>query len=112
MCTKTEAYTIAQSVADYAKSRLGDELESVVLYGSFARGDFDEESDVDLLLCVQCSKEALAPLRADFIKLASDLSLEYGVEVSLSLTDAATFHRYKQDLPYYENVEREGIRIA
>jgi predicted nucleotidyltransferase len=28
----------------------GDRLQEVVLYGSYARGDYDEESDIDLMI--------------------------------------------------------------
>ena len=112
MCTNRRADAIAQAVAACAKDMLGDRLECVVLYDSYARGDFDDESDVDLMVRVRCDKEELTSLHGAFIKIASELSLKYGVEVSVSLTDTATFNRYKHALPYYENVEREGVRIA
>ena len=32
------------------RERFGDSIEEVILFGSYARGDYDEESDIDLLI--------------------------------------------------------------
>ena len=40
MCTKNQLHIITQKIADEAKDRLGAKLEAVVLYGSYARGDY------------------------------------------------------------------------
>jgi predicted nucleotidyltransferase len=34
------------------RARFGDRLRSIILFGSFARGDADEDSDVDVLVVV------------------------------------------------------------
>ena len=103
---------ICQKVADCYRRVFGDKLRDVYLYGSYARGDFDAESDVDILVRIDCPASALRNYQRRVIALAAALSLEYGVEVSVSLVDTATYSRYKRYLPYYENIEREGIRIA
>ena len=112
MCTKSELNIISNEIADEAKAILGDLLEAVVLYGSYARGDYDDESDIDMMIRINCPREQLNSFKQEFIRLASECSLKYGVEVSLSLADTATYNRYKKHLPYYENIESEGIKIA
>ncbi len=112
MCTKNQLYSITQKVAEKAKERLGDKLEAVVLYGSYARGDYDDESDIDIMVRVICTRDHLENYRHFLSDVASELSLEYNVIVSVSVVDTETFHRYRHHLPYFENVEREGIKIA
>ena len=112
MCDKNDAILIGEAAAQKTRAILGEDPDAVVLYGSYARGDYDEESDVDIMIRINCSRERLNELRAAFIELADALSMEYGVEVSLSVTDSATYERYKNYLPYYENIESEGIKIA
>ena len=48
----------------------GEKLDEVWLYGSYARGDFDAESDVDIMALVDLPKEQLATYR----RKVSDLS--------------------------------------
>ena len=112
MCTVNELNLISNEIADEAKAVLGDLLEAVVLYGSYARGDFDDESDLDIMIRIDCPKEQLNAFKQKFIRIASELSLKYGIEVSFSLADTTTYRRYKNHLPYYENIESEGIKIA
>ena len=112
MCTQNQLYSITHRIADEAKLRLGNRLEAVVLYGSYARGDHDEESDVDIMVRVICAKDELGAYRHILSDVASELSLEYDITVSVTVVDSETFHRYHRHLPYFENVEREGIRIA
>ena len=112
MCTENQLSLITQRVAAEAKLRLGELLEAVVLYGSYARGDYDDESDVDIMVRVICAKDQLGRYRHILSDVASELSLAYDVTVSVSIVDTETFHRYRRFLPYFENVEREGIKIA
>lgn len=112
MCTKDQLHLITQHIADEAKNRLGDKLDAVVLYGSYARGDHDDESDVDIMVRVVCTKAELGAYRHILSDVASALSLECDVTVAVTVVDSETFERYRRHLPYFENVERDGIRIA
>jgi uncharacterized protein len=59
----------------------GDRLRGVYLYGSYARDDEDDESDVDVLIVLdQCDHYGA---EVDWTgSLVSDLSLKYGVSIS------------------------------
>ena len=112
MCDQSQLTAVLDEIANTAREVLSDSLESVILYGSYARGDFDEESDIDIMIRIDCERERLNDIKQTFIKIANALSLKHDVEIPLSLIDTATYNRYKNHLPYYENIEREGIRIA
>lgn len=112
MCTKSELNIITSAVAEEAKRLLGDKLDAVILYGSYARGDYDDESDIDIMVRIVTTTDKLREYRHMFIHLASELSLEYDIDVSVTLADTESFNRYHRALPFYANVEREGIKIA
>ena len=51
MCTQIQLNRITDEVTRGAKGILGDKLRNIILYGSYARGDFNNESDIDTRLC-------------------------------------------------------------
>ena len=52
MCTQNEAMIVLQEVYEGCRAIFG-KIEEAYLYGSYARGDFHEESDIDILLTVE-----------------------------------------------------------
>lgn len=99
MC-QLEAVAILNEVYQRCHSVFLSGLKDAYLYGSYARGDFDNESDVDILLTVDLEPAAIS----------SDLSLDHDVTVSITIKSFDHFHRYSSVLPFYKNVLTEGIR--
>lgn len=86
----------------------GERLKGVYLYGSYARGDFQEGSDLDVLVVLDDFERA--PLELQFTdNLMGDLSLEYLITVS------PIFMREKDwlmaDKPLLRNVRVEGLPV-
>ena len=46
MCTKSELQIVLKKVERAAKQLYGEKLDKIILYGSYARGDNTEESDI------------------------------------------------------------------
>ena len=94
------------------KSRLrdvyGDRLQGVVLYGSEARRDAEEDSDIDLLVLLNGPVEFGRDLRTN-IDVLYDLQLEVIRPIHAMPVDVRDFRAGKYAL--YRNVKREGIFI-
>ena len=84
----------------------GQRLKAVYLFGSYARGDYDANSDLDVMIVLGTYKSYWEELvRSE--ELASDLSLEHNVTVSRTIM---TEEKWKKgDLPVLRNVRAEGI---
>lgn len=95
---------------DLLRARYGDRLSAVVLYGSRARGDADEEgSDVDLLVVLHGQFDDHEEQRIVW-DLKGDLEDKYDYPLLCALV--ATEHDYRQRmLPLYMNIRREGIEL-
>lgn len=89
-------------------NKLGD----VYLYGSYARGDYDNESDVDILVTADLEEPEKGQYFEKIAILSSRLSLKYGLTVSVSVKSKVQFWRYAESLPFYKNVLKEGIKYA
>ena len=109
MCSKAALKQITEKVCASAKDVLGDKLEKVYLFGSYARGDYDNESDIDIMVLADIRPEDANNTRKAIHGKTGDLDLEYDVVISLHMTCSAIFHKYINILPYYMNVQRKGV---
>jgi Predicted nucleotidyltransferases len=109
MCTKSELQKITQTVVQSALELMQDKIYKIVLYGSYARGDFDVESDVDIIILLDCGEKEMRNYRKRTAVLASRISLENDIEVSLLLKNMDSYEDRRTILPFYQNIEKEGI---
>lgn len=112
MCSKNQLYDITRLIAEQASRTFDDKLDSVILYGSYARCEETSESDIDIMILVDLQPESLSQYKKTFIGLSSELGLKYDVVVSVTLKDICTFNRYLDAVPFYSNVKKDGVRIA
>ncbi len=84
----------------------GDKLKAVYLYGSYARGDYRQGSDVDVMILLSDYKSYWEELERS-TDLASDVSLKYDVTVSRLIMKEIQWK--EADMPVLRNIRREGI---
>ena len=103
---------IMQNFAKSVRKMLGDSLDSVIVYGSFARGDYSELSDIDVMLLVSLGEEDIKKISDQISDLAFDFMMKYGVDISPVITNTDHFNYWVDNLPYYRNVRDEGVRLS
>ncbi len=100
--------TFAQGTREILKSN----LSKLIVYGSYARGDYKENSDIDVMILTTLSKEEIEKIENDIFNLAFDLELESGIVINPVLENETHYKYWLGALPFYNNVEREGIVIG
>ncbi len=109
---KSEMKNIKEIAASFKKTvseLYGQRLVKVVLYGSYARGDFHEESDVDFLIVLSDAK----------VKTFKELRLMNDILYDWQLKNDILVSHHPLSLSQYEkaesfflkNVKKEGIEI-
>ena len=88
-----------------------DKIEAI-LFGSYARGDADSGSDIDVLLLVDASRQVISDRNWQVGDLAAELLLDHGIVVSPFVENREYFNRNLQLFPFYRSIEREGVRIS
>lgn len=91
---------------------IGEDFVEMILYGSFARGNFDNESDLDLAVIVNRDRKRLKEYQRMLISAISEMSLQYDILISVNYIPLSEFEEYKEILTYYRNIDREGVRVV
>ncbi|GBU22746.1 nucleotidyltransferase [Fibrobacteres bacterium R8-0-B4] len=102
---------ITEKVCAASKEVLGDKLEKVILFGSYARGDYDEESDIDIMIIADIPLEEANEIRMKIHAAAGDLLWDYGMLVYLSMDCSDIYHKYKDASGFYINVQKDGVLL-
>ena len=112
MYSQTSINYITSKVVQAAKESLGNKLDKVILYGSYARGDYSEESDVDVMVLANISREDRGLERGKIRQLLNCIDLEHDVVLTINVTDTETFNRFFLVEPFYQNVIKDGVVLG
>ncbi len=85
----------------------GNHLDKAVLYGSYARGEETEESDVDIALFMD--GEPISELNEKMFACVARHELECGKVLSVIGINKAKYSEWAATLPFYQNINKEGI---
>ena len=91
-----------------ASQTYGDRIRGITLFGSHARGTPRPDSDIDLLVIMD---EEDFRIRRELIRMAFDILLETGCNISVKVLSSQVYHARKS-LSFLRNVLAEGIKVA
>ncbi len=112
MCTNNQLDIICSAMAERYRETYQQQLDRVLLYGSYARGTNSDDSDIDIVAIVHGNRIELQHQLRSIWDLSSDLEIEYGTIISPTVIPYDEFQLYHDTLPYYQNIEKEGVVIA
>lgn len=88
-----------------------DNLDKVILYGSYARGDYTEDSDVDIMILLRISDLEIKNYRELLSELTYDFNTNYDIEIKPIAKNKDEFIKWVNAYPFYANVQREGVEL-
>ncbi len=112
MCAEARLNRILKALIESYRSVYGSNIMDIVLYGSYARGDYTEDSDIDVVAVVHGQRIELQKKLKTVWDVAAEIGLENDIVVSPMVIPYDEFIKYKQTLPYYRNIAEEGKKIG
>lgn len=91
---------------------LGSKLKKVILYGSYARGDYNKQSDVDIMILADLSFKEIEEYRDIISDIAYDIELDTGVILSPIIKNIEKYNSRINFVPFYKNVQKEGVVLV
>ena len=113
--------TALEKFKDGLVSKYPDRIEKIILYGSRARGDAKQESDVDVMIVVKDKRPRMIdnyglervlswrgyPVEETASNLSNELFYEYWSHISPQIVDQRQFSNKWS--PFFNSVRREGV---
>jgi predicted nucleotidyltransferase len=90
------------------KKLYGDRLKEIILYGSYARGDATEDSDIDLVVVLDGEVNPGREIDR-MIDIITEMNLKYGVLISVYPVSEKIYREVNS--PLLLNVRREGLPL-
>lgn len=93
---------------------LGQRVKKIILYGSYARGDFSKSSDIDIMILTDLSDEEIIEYRIKIWDYAYDIEFDNNFDITLSplVKNIDKFNYWLEALPFYMNVQKEGVVLS
>lgn len=112
MCSQLEVRTIIAQLREKLANIFPQEQFDIILFGSYARHDADDESDIDVLFLVNSSRQTIQEKHWQIGEAAAEVLMDFGIVVSPIVENRAYYHANADLLPFFRNVQREGVRIV
>ena len=84
-------------------------LQKIILYGSYARGDYKADSDVDIMILLDISDIELKAYSQQLSYMTYDFNLDNDIDIKPIAKNGAHFNKWSENYPFYANIQKEGL---
>ena len=104
--------TSRKVVQDMKKEMIyGEALVRITLFGSYARGDFTDESDIDIFVIVDLAEDELIRFRKAMVHLTFETNLEYDIDIEPVIMSLEEYCRWVETHPLLKDVQKDGVSL-
>ena len=91
------------------KKIYGPHLRRIILYGSYARGDYKPDSDVDIMILLDMSDLDLKEYSQQLSYMTYDFNMDNDLDIKPIAKSESHFNKWIKNYPFYANIHREGV---
>lgn len=89
----------------------GTHLRQIILFGSYARGDYRADSDIDIMILLDMSDLELKKYSQQISYMTYDFNLDNDIDIKPIVKSESFFKKWSVNYPFYANIQKEGIII-
>ena len=89
----------------------GSHLRKIILYGSYARGDFREDSDIDIMILVDLDDSGIKAASRRLSDMTFEINFDFDVLIMPIVQNAAFFEHWVGTYPFFNQINNEGIEL-
>lgn len=106
-----ELIPILQNYRKGVSGIFGNKLRNIILFGSCARGEMRQDSDVDIMILADVQPEEVSYYADKIYDITYDFEMQYDLEVNPCIQSTQTYDKWKRTYPFFMNVEKEGVEV-
>ncbi|MBS6397922.1 MAG: nucleotidyltransferase domain-containing protein [Clostridiales bacterium] len=109
---QSEMNGVIHAYVEEIKRLLGADFIRAVVYGSYARGEYTDESDIDIAVFTSRETSEFYGLIDKISEITFEYNVKYDVILSPVFQNVVQYERMLSVLPYYQSIQREGVTVG
>ena len=112
ICMPNDIQKVLNDFLEEVKTILGNRLKKIVLYGSYARGDYNKSSDIDIMILTDLSDKEISEYSMKIQEKSADIEIDKGIVISPLVRNIDNFEAWSDVKPFYMNIINEGVVLV
>ena len=108
---QTLLQSLMQQYVSNVQNIYGSHLRQIILYGSYARGDYNAESDVDIMILLDIPDMEIKQYRHQLSDMTFDFNMDHDVDVKPIAKNETHYRKWMDNYPFYANIDRDGVTL-
>ena len=104
--SKKELMSLLKEMCARLEYLYKDDLKAIIIYGSYARNEETDDSDIDIALMVSSS---IKKRRNLMVTIVGEYELLIGKTISAIEIEEEQYNEWNNTMPFYKNLKKEGI---
>ena len=100
---------LIKQYVEEVKKIYGSHVRQIILYGSYARGDFRPDSDVDIMILADISDLELKAYAQQLSYMTYDFNMDHDTDIKPIAKSEAHFNKWIVNYPFYSSKLAEQI---
>ena len=100
---------VLNSFLEIVNQILGNRIKKIILYGSYARGDYNKGSDIDIMILTDLTPKEIGQYSLQIWEKCADIEIDEGVIISPLIRNLDEFNSWINVKPFYMNIVNEGV---
>ncbi len=102
---------LMEQYVEQVRQIYGSHVQQIILYGSYARGDFRPDSDIDIMILLDMSDLELKAYSQNLSYMTYDFNLDNDLDIKPIAKSQEHFNKWVENYPFYTNVHNEGVLL-
>lgn len=102
---------VKKRIVDEVPNLMKTDLIEIILFGSCARGDYENDSDIDIALLTRCDRLEVKKYADKLDELATEIAMDNFSIVNFVCFPDSEFKEKKSRYTLFKNISKEGIKL-